>query len=165
MRSKLKLRLPSPALVVAVVALLVALSGTAIASGVKVPIPKLALHSKTSDVATTAKNALKLNGQTSAALVSQAVSQASSAPGPASTAAGLTVVKSQSAGAIPSGGVSNTTVSCDAGQTAIGGGVSSDTHLVGVFDSFQSSAGAWTVGAGNFGSGTANATAYAICLK
>ena len=86
-----KLRLPSPAMAVALAALFVALSGTAVAAGV----PALAKR------ALVAENAKKLGGQTSAALLATAnnaakqaaESAAGSQPGPASTAAGLVIVK------------------------------------------------------------------------
>ena len=152
---------PSAAFVVALLALFVALGGTAGAVvSAAVPLAKRAL---------VADNAKKLGGQTSAQIAAKAaaaaLAQSPAGPRPASTAAGLTVVKSQSLGALPANGVNETSVACDSGQTAIGGGVSSDTHLVGIFTSYQSAPGTWTVGAGNFGSGTANVTAYAICLK
>ncbi|MGZ8693986.1 MAG: hypothetical protein ACXWYS_00955 [Gaiellaceae bacterium] len=59
-------RLPSPALVVACLALLVALGGTAVAAGV-VPLAKRAL---------VADNAQKLQGRTASALTAQAASRA-----------------------------------------------------------------------------------------
>ena len=55
---------PSPALVVALLALFVSLSGTAVAAGV-VPLAKRAL---TADKAKVADNAKKLEGQTAAAI-------------------------------------------------------------------------------------------------
>ena len=100
---------PSPALVVATVALFVALGGTAGAVvTAAVPLATRAL---------VAENAKKLGGQTPA----QLVSQASRAPGPASTAAGLVVVKSGTWSLAPDG-FADFTVACDAGQKAIGGG-------------------------------------------
>jgi hypothetical protein len=72
---------PSPALVVALVALFVALSGTAFAVGsAVVPLAKRAL---------VADNAKKLNGQTPVSLLAQAAKQ----PGPASSAASLITIK------------------------------------------------------------------------
>ena len=161
-----KLKLPSPGLVVAVVALLVALSGTAIAAQSVVPLAKRALTADKAKVATLALNSQKLGGQTSAALVSQAVTQASAAPGPASTVpASLVVIKSAPIGSLPSLAVSSVQISCDAGQTAIGGGVSSDTGLTAIAESYPVNPTTWKVGAGNLGAATANATGYAICLK
>lgn len=113
-----KLRLPSPAMAVALAALFVALSGTAVAAGV----PALAKRALVAD------NAKKLGGQTPAALLAtakqSAVAAAASAaqqPGPASTAAGLVTVKT-AAWNLGGNGEGDFTVSCDAGQKAVGGG-------------------------------------------
>ncbi|MGH3137740.1 MAG: hypothetical protein ACRDPV_14750 [Gaiellaceae bacterium] len=161
----LRMKRPSPAFVVAMVALFVALGGTAGAVvNAAVPLAKRAL---------VADNAKKVGGLTAVQLGSAAaqagakaaLSASPAGPRPASTAAGLTVIKSQPLGSLPPDAVNGTQVTCDAGQTAIGGGISSDTHLVAVFDSYASSSTTWSVGAGNFGGGTANVTAYAICLK
>jgi hypothetical protein len=110
-----KFRLPSPALVIACVALAVALSGTAVAAGV-VPLAKRAL---------VADNAKKLGGKTSAAIVSQA----SSAPGPASTAASLISTKSAPFSVGP-GGEQIVTATCDAGSKATGGGFLNPTSAL-----------------------------------
>lgn len=94
-------RLPSPAMVVACLALMVSLSGTAIAAN---PIVRRALF---------ADNAGKLQGRTAA--------QVAALPGPASSAAGLVTIKTGSWSLGP-GGFGDFTVPCDAGQKAIGGG-------------------------------------------
>ena len=73
-------KMPSPALVIAVLALFVSLSGTAVAAGV-VPLAKRAL---------TADNSKKLGGQTADSIAASAAQR----PGPASSAAGLFTVKS-----------------------------------------------------------------------
>ena len=70
---------PSPALVVALLALFISLSGTAVAAGV-VPLAKRALMA---DKAKVADNAKKLDGPASAALLQKAAQM----PGPASSAA------------------------------------------------------------------------------
>ena len=99
----------SPAFVVAMIALFVALGGTAGAVvTAAVPLAKRAL---------VADNAKKLGGKTS----SQLVSQASQAPGPASTAAGLVAIKPGTWSLAPDG-FADFTVTCDPGQKAIGGG-------------------------------------------
>ena len=100
-------RMPSPALVIAVAALFVSLGGTAVAAGV-VPLAKRAL---------VADNAKKVGGQTPAELVAAAAKQ----PGPASSAAGLVTVKTAPWSMAPDGHT-DTTVMCDAGQKAVGGG-------------------------------------------
>ncbi len=62
-------------------ALFIALSGTAVAAGI-VPLAKRALNA---DKAKQADNAKKVGGQTAAAIITQAAQT----PGPAGTAAGL----------------------------------------------------------------------------
>jgi hypothetical protein len=104
----LKLRRPSPAMVVALIALFIALSGTAFAVGSKI-VP----HAKLADVALVANNAKKLGGQTAA--------QVAAAPGPASSVAALVVIKNAT-WSLPSGGQGDFTVTCDPGQKAVGGG-------------------------------------------
>jgi len=75
---------PSPALVVASVALFVALGGSAVAAGI-VPLAK---HAYAADSATVAKNARHLNGQTAAELIASATGPAGAtgATGPAGPA-------------------------------------------------------------------------------
>src|SRR5215510_6524477 len=100
---------PSPALVVATVALFIALGGTAGAVvNAAVPLAKRAL---------TADNAKKLGGQTS----QQIAQQAAQLPGPASSAAGLVTVKTTTWSLNPDHG-GDFTVTCDAPQKAVGGG-------------------------------------------
>jgi hypothetical protein len=151
---------PSPAFVVAMVALFVALGGTAGAVATQaVPLAKRAL---------VADNSKKLGGQTLAQLsarAAQAAQAAATAPGPASTAAGLVVTKSQAVGQMSPGTALRTfSVACDAGTRVIGGGMSTDGAVV-TFDNYPKSDTEWEVVAGNFGSGTANISVYALCLK
>jgi len=104
-----KAKRPSPALVVATVALFVALGGTAGAvASQAVPLAKRAL---------VADNAKKLGGQTS----QQIAEQAAQLPGPASSAAGLVSIKTATWSLGPSGNA-DFTVTCDAGLKAVGGG-------------------------------------------
>ena len=161
-----KLRLPGPPMVVALLALFVALSGTAVAAGV----PALAKR------ALVAENAKKLDGKTSAALLATANTAAKAAataagtaaaqqPGPASTAAGLVAIKSASVGQMPPGNSLRTfEIACDAGQKVVGGGMSSDGVIV-TFDSYPKSDASWEVVTGNLGGGTANVSLYALCVK
>lgn len=156
----IRTRRPSASLVVAMIALFVALGGTAGAvATATVPLAKRALL---------ADNAKKLGGQSLAQLTAQtaqAVQAAATAPGPASTAAGLTSIKSQAVGQMPPGTqLATYSVSCDAGSKVIGGGMSSDGAVV-TFDSYPKGDAAWEVVTGNFGSGAANITVYAICLR
>src|SRR2546423_9864581 len=90
-------RLPSPAMVIAVLALFVALGGTAVAAGV-VPLAKRAL---------VADNAKKLGGLTPAALVAGIP--------------GLVTVRTQPWSLGADGG-NDFSVGCNAGEKAIGGG-------------------------------------------
>ena len=161
---QLRFKRPSPALVVAMVALFVALGGTAGAVvSAAVPLAKRAL---------VADNAKKLGGQTSAQIIASAsakgaqaaLAQSPAGARPASTTAGLVVSKSQPGGSVPPGNIREVQIACDAGQTAIGGGMSSD-GAVAQFDSFPANSTTWTIDFGNLGSGAANVTVYVICLK
>ena len=151
----------SPALVVGMIALFVALGGTAGASEqAAVPLAKRAL---------VADNAKKLGGLTAAqvAAVGAKAALAVSPEGarPASSAAGLVVIKTQAAGQVPAGtSLPTFGATCDAGSKVIGGGMSSDGAIV-TFDSYPRGDAAWEVVVGNFGSAAANVSVYAICLK
>jgi hypothetical protein len=125
---RMRFRRPSPALVISVIALFVALSGTGLAS----TIVKEALHAKKADRAKLATNSLKLDNQTAA--------QVAATPGPATTLGGLTA--DQIAGtpgpanaisgllAVRSVGWSNSSgnqgidwyARCQPGEKAVGGG-------------------------------------------
>ncbi len=146
---------PSPALVVALVALFVALSGTAFAVGnAVVPLAKRAL---------VADNAKKLNGQAPPALIAQAAQQ----PGPASSAASLIVVKTAPWTLNPRG-EANFTATCDAGQKAIAGGWSDPGDWSSSYQSLPTADGAgWTVNIYTTSSapGAQSGSVYAICLK
>jgi hypothetical protein len=145
---------PSAGLVVAMIALFVALGGTAGAVvTAAVPLAKRAL---------VADNAKKLAGQTP----SQIVSQAASAPGPASTAAGLVSVKTAPF-ALSANGQGSFTATCDAGQKAIGGGYANPVGTAFSVDTGPTSDGSgWTIylleGTGN---SVAAGLIQAICLK
>jgi hypothetical protein len=156
-QSRTRLVRVGPALVVAVIALFVALGGTAgAAEQAAVPLAKRAL---------VADNAKKLGGQTLAQLTAKtaaAVQAAAAAPGPASTTAGLTAIKTGS-GQIATESINGLDVTCDAGKL-VGGGFSSDGAVL-VVDSFPKSDTTWSAAGLNLGSGTANFTVYAICQK
>ena len=159
-----KLRLPGPAMVVALVALLVALSGTAVAAGV-VPLAKRALM---------AENAKKVGGQTPAALLASAkqaagasASAAAQQPGPASTAAGLVTIKTGSWNLNP-GSEADFTIACDAGSKAIGGGWEDPRGWGHGWDSRPSADGsAWRIyiTMADSASGGQSGALYAVCLK
>ena len=160
-----KLRLPSPAMAVALAALFVALGGTAVAAGV----PALAKRALVAD------NAKKLGGKTSAQLLATANTAAKAAaqsaaagvaqqPGPASTAAGLVTVKTAPFN-LGGNGEGDFTAACDAGQKAVGGGFDNPAGVVLSIDSRPGPDGAsWKVYlfAGSSG-GSGNI--YVVCLR
>lgn len=118
---------PSPAMVVAMLALLVALSGTAFAAGV-VPVAKRALN---------ADNSKKLQGKTSSQLIALAQANAQLAndsshlegktaseiiaASQTKSISGLVTIK-ESNFSMGFGATIDYTMSCDAGQKAISGG-------------------------------------------
>src|SRR3990172_11845751 len=113
---------PSPAFVVAMVALFVALGGTAGAVvNAAVPLAKRAL---------VADNAKKLGGQTAAQISAKAtaaaLAQSPAGDRPASTAAGLVTTVSQSIGTFAPGFGAAVLGVCASGKKVIGGGFSSD---------------------------------------
>ena len=155
-----RMKRPSPAFVVAMVAMFLALGGTAGAVvTAAVPLAKRAL---------VADNAKKLGGKSAAeigaAATAAALSQSPAGARPASTTAGLVVTKSLAAGSVSAGQLREIQVPCDSGQTAVGGGIGSD-GAVAQFDSYPANATTWTLDFGNLGGGAANVTAYVVCLK
>jgi hypothetical protein len=177
------IRRPSPALVIAMIALFASLGGYATAATI-VPLAKRALtadSAKKAAVAAAAKKALvaenakKLGGRTieqlTAAAEEAAEAAASSAaqaaalqPGPASTAAGLVIAKSKPWGQIPGESFRELgTFSCDPGQKIMGGGMSSDGAVL-PFDSYPLNDTTWAYSALNIG-GTANVSLWITCLK
>jgi hypothetical protein len=181
-----KLHLPSPALVVASIALGVALTGTAVAAGV-VPLAKRALNADNAKHALVADAAKKLGPQSTAALVNQAVSQAveqavpkaveqavpkaveqaSLAPGPASTAAGLVVVKTATWSLNPSSS-GDFTVMCDPGQKAIASGWEDPQGYGHEWDNRPTPDGSGFkiyVTLSSTAPSTQSGTIYAVCLK
>ena len=138
-----KLRLPSPAMVIACVALLVSMSGTAIAAS---PVVKRALF---------ANNAGKLQGKTAA--------EVAGLPGPASTAAGLLSTKT-AADSVGADSGRELTIGCDAGKKIVSGGYSTTGMLL-ALDSRPTSETTWGMYLLNLGSSQAAAvTLYAVCL-
>ena len=136
---------PSPALVIALLALFVALSGTAVAAGI-------IAHARLAD------NATKLQGKSAAQV-------AALAPAPASLAGYLTV-KSASWSLTP-GQEGDFSAACDAGQKAIGGGYDNPQGVALGFDTRPTPDGSgWRVYISNFGSTAgASGSIYAVCLR
>jgi hypothetical protein len=143
----------TPAFVVALIALFVALGGTAGAVATQaVPLAKRAL---------TADNAKKLGGQTSA----QIAARAAQAPGPASSANGLVTVKTAPF-ALPAGDQGEFSATCDAGQKAIGGGYDNPAGTAFSFDTRPTSNGtSWSVYLVADDSSAAIGSVFAVCLK
>jgi hypothetical protein len=140
-----KIRFPSPAMMVALLALFVALSGTAVAAGI-VPLAKRAL---------VADNAKKLNGATLTQITG----------GIAAAAPALVSVKSQPWSLNPSAG-NDFSVACGAGQKAISGGFDNPSGDALALDTRPSSDGvSWRVFLLNISSSApASGTVYAVCL-
>jgi hypothetical protein len=148
-----KLRLPSPAMAVALVALFVALSGTAVAAGV----PALAKRALVAD------NAKKLGGKTSA----QLLAQAAAAPGPASSAAGLVSAKTAGFSLSP-GGEQVVTATCDSGSKATGGGFNNPTSalVISAGEGPSADGSGWTEDLINLSDTTPGAgSVIAVCVK
>ena len=155
------IRNPSKATVIALLALFVALSGTAVAATV-VPLAKRALTADRAKQAAVADVAKKLGPQATTALVRQAAQS----PGPASTAAGLVSTKTASFSLNGDDG-RMFSAPCGAGEKAIGGGFSYDSSsLVLSVDSLPSADGAgWQLFLMNLSDGAASGTVYAVCIR
>ncbi|MGZ4396265.1 MAG: hypothetical protein ACXVZ2_12995 [Gaiellaceae bacterium] len=144
---KRKLGRPSPALVVAILALFVALSGTAVAAGV-VPLAKRAL------TADTAKNSLKLGGLTAAQVGSLA---------PPPNIYYKTAPWTLAAGADPT----DFTTSCDAGEHVLSGGYDNPDGNALAQDTHPTADGlSWVVNLQNLSpSNDTGGTLYAVCMR
>ena len=151
---------PSAALVVAMLALFVALGGTAGAVvTAAVPLAKRAL---------VADNAKKLGGQTASQIVSAAASQAGQTPGPASTAASLVSSKSAPFSVAPQGGEQVVTATCDSGSKAVGGGFNNPTSalVISAGSSPTTDGTGWSEDLINLSSSTTGTgTVVAQCIK
>ena len=134
-------RLPSPAMIIALVALFVALSGTAVAAGI-VPLAKRAL---------VADNAKKLNGFSAGAI--------------AAGIPGLVAVRSQPWSLTP-GAQNDFSVACRSGEKAISGGFDNPNGDVIAIDNRPSSDSlSWRTFLLNVStSASASGTLYAVCL-
>jgi hypothetical protein len=155
-----RMKRPSPALVVATVALFVALGGTAGAVVTSaVPLAKRALVSD---------NAKKLNGSTAsqlgAAAAQLALRESPPGPRPASSAAGLVTVKTSTVSLGPDG-QGQFTISCDASHKVMGGGFSSNGDVYS-WDSHPASDSTWRLYLDNADeTAGASITLYATCLS
>lgn len=156
-----RLRLPSPALVVACLALVVALSGTAVAAG----IVANARHAHRADVATRALNADKVGGKTPVQIAAAGAQAGAQLPGPASTAADLVTVKTQTGAQLAAQHDQTFVISCDGGAKIMGAGFSSDGPVINV-NSYPTSDTTWTLDLANVDNAAAHSVSlYATCLK
>jgi len=161
--------------VTSLLALFVALSAGSYAA-IKLPANSVGSKQIKKNAVTGAK--IKANAITSDKIADGAVSGADINPAnlgkvPAAASAdsaGIARVKQVTAAGAntpaPAGGFSQTgaTATCDAGLTAVGGGVAvSDKDNQAIVDSYPSSATAWTADVYNIGSGSPGFTVYAIC--
>jgi hypothetical protein len=139
----MRVRFPSPATVLALVALFVALGGTAVAAGV-VPKARFAL------------NSAKLQGKTAA--------QVAAVPGPATSAAALIATRTKpfSIGAQNAQGV---TATCESGEKVVGGGYGGNGVLIAPVSAPNSDGTAWTAILVNVGDSATSGNVYAVCLK
>jgi hypothetical protein len=138
-----KLRMPSPALVLSLVALLISLAGTSIAA---VPPVKRALF---------AANAAKLQGKK--------LKEVAAMPGPTSSVGDLVFARTVDR-VLQKGQETDVTASCGQGAKAVAGGYFSDGGVA-THDSRASTDSAWTYTVVNLGETTAQVTVQAICLR
>jgi hypothetical protein len=142
------MRKPTPEFVIAVLALFVALAGTANAVvDAAVPLARRAL---------VAENAKKLNGQTAR--------QVANIPGPASTAAGVVSTKTKAVLISPGPG-NFFTIDCDPDEKVIGAGYASNAAVLNLVLSDPVSARTWRMGFVNVDDKQATTTLYAICIR
>ena len=120
-------RRPSPAFMLALIALFVALGGSAIAAGVVQIVPR----AKFADKAGVANNALKVNGKTAAQIVASVPKPEPPPPPPPplTSVASFTTIKSAPF-TVNAGSEQNVTATCDAGTKAIAGGFSNPSNAL-----------------------------------
>ena len=143
----LSIRRPSPALVIAVLALFVSLSGTAVAAGV-VPMAKKALF---------AVNAGKLKGKT--------LAQVAEMPGPSSSARSLVSSVTTPFSLAPNE-EKDFPVQCPGGAKAISGGFTSPNLVLGLDTRPSPDGTGWSVYLANISTTQGAAgTVHAVCLR
>jgi hypothetical protein len=161
----LKLRAPSPALIVAIVALFVSLSGTAVAAGV-VPMAKRALF---------ANNAGRLQGKSvrqiaalpgpATTLAGQTADDIAELPGPASTASALVSSTSAPFALVP-GEEKDFSAQCPAGSKAISGGFTSPNAVLSGDTRPTADGSGWTLYLINLSSAaSASGNVQVLCLR
>jgi hypothetical protein len=159
-----KLHRPSPALVVALLALFISLSGTAVAAGV--PMAKRALF---------ANNAGKLQGRTArqvAAIPGPATSlngmraeDIAEEPGPASTASSL-LASASAPFALAPGEEKDFSAECPSNSRAVSGGFTTANTVLAADTRPTNSGTGWTLYLMNlFGSASATGRVHVVCLS
>jgi hypothetical protein len=142
------MRKPTPEFVIAVLALFVALAGTANAVvDAAVPLARRAL---------VAENAKKLNGQTAR--------QVANILGPASTAAGVVTTRTKAVLISPGPG-NFFTIDCNPNEKVVGGGYASNAAVLNLFLSYPVTERSWRMGFVNVDDKVATTTLYAICIR
>jgi len=152
-----RLRMPSPATVLATVALFVALTGGAIAAGQPIPA-----RAKFADKAGVAANALKLNGKTAAQIVASVP-----APAPPTSVAALASNAAVNYSLNPQT-EQNVTAACPAGSKAMGGGFSnpSSALVLSAGSSPTADGAGWVEDLINLSTSTAGSgQVFVTCLK
>jgi hypothetical protein len=168
----------TPSLVVSMIALLIALSGTGIAATV-VPLAKRALSADKAKVAT---NALKLNGQTATQIAAipgpatdattlngQTAAQIAATPGPTSTLAGsLFTIRLFPWSVNLKGDKTDARALCNVGEKVVGGGfdIASGIPVI-MYNRPLADGSGWWVQAYQAAEDTSpsNGTAWAVCAK
>ena len=150
----------NPALAVACISLAVSLSGTAVAAG----IVANARHADRADVAARALNADRVQNRTAVQIAAAGAAAGAQLPGPASTAASLVTVKTQTAAPLPAKTTATYSIVCDGSARMVAGGYSSPGP-VHSFDSRPAGESAWTFELANDDTVPAEITLYATCLK
>lgn len=173
-----KLRLPSPAMLVAMVSLFVALTSTGWAQNV-VPLAKRAL---TADKAKVAANAQKLNGLTATQIAAtpgpatdaatvngRSAAQIASTPGPTSSILpGLVTYRTQSFSVDAEGDVAKDTALCLSDEKAIAGGWEQSSGLADVISDRPTPDGSgwrFAIFAESGNELPASGTIYVVCAK
>jgi hypothetical protein len=146
----MRIRKPSPAMMVALLALFIALGGTAVAAAV--PLAKRAL---------VADNARKLGGRTA----NQIITAASAVPGPATSASGLVTVR-QGQFTLPPDQEGTATLQCQSGERAISGGFTSPNSVVAADTAPTGDGAGWQIYLINLSSSApATGNLVVVCLR
>jgi hypothetical protein len=146
----MRIRKPSPAMVVALLALFIALGGTAYAAAV--PLAKRAL---------VADNARKLGGRTP----NQIIQAAAAVPGPATSATGLITVRNGEV-PLPAGAAAQATLRCQSGERAISGGWTTPADVLALDSAPTSDGQGWQIFLNNLSeSAPATVTMSVVCLR